>query len=208
LTGKDWFTTILSTLAFFISVGTAINTVFKKEDNLAMVVKGGPDVRPQLMPGGREALGVSITDQVISFINQGNRPVEITGLRLDVVAADPANHLNSECEGDGRQLDIEVEPFSVKAGESVSKKFRFARRTAVDADEGWAPVEFPSRGNVTRFVACLFVSVALPDMANDLRQMVLQGSIPTIKEPNITVKGQDDDTKPLVLVRRLRLGFW
>lgn len=204
---KDWITTTLALAAFFISLGTAANNMFKKEDNLMMVVKGGPDFRSYIMQNtGYGTLDVSITDQVISFINQGNRPVEITGVRLDVKGVDPNNHLNGECEGDGRRFEFEVEPFSVKAGESVSKKFQFSKRRGTDSTDGWASVQIKLMGNVTHFTACVFISVALPDMADDIRQTILRGTFD--REGNIFITGQENDSKPFVLRQRMRLGFW
>jgi hypothetical protein len=209
MTFKDGLTLSLSAIALLISLFTTYFSVVRKEDYLRMVVLGRPDTAFRTSPTGTTVFAVSAADQRATFINLGNQPAEITGLKLDVRGLDPTNKAEgTECGGgDGREIAYEVEPFAVKPGESVTKKLQFAKRLGLDSTEGWATVDVrPKGGASTEFFACMIISVVTPDtVRDDLRQLMLRGVITNNTRSNAFYVA---DTKPIVLLRHTRFGLW
>ena len=128
MTFKDWVTITLSVLAFIISASTAYINLIRQDDDLRMVVQGDLRFRSEPHSDVEPAIGLYSEDQRITFINLGNRDASITALSLGVKVFDTDTGART-CEGgSGWQLAYDIEPFTVKGGESVTKTLQFAPR--------------------------------------------------------------------------------
>jgi len=76
---KDWITLFLSTVAFFIAAGTAYFNIIRQQDNLSLVLRGGP--LPARIDNDNLAFSTETSFQLI-FFNVGTRAAIITSVNI------------------------------------------------------------------------------------------------------------------------------
>jgi hypothetical protein len=116
---KDKITISISVLALLVSGMTAYFTVARQADDLRVVIERTPAVFLT-----EKKLSI-LSDQQLTFINSGNRPVAVTGITLVV----SPTGLDKTCVHPDElfSLNYEVEPFVVKSGEITIKKMAFRK---------------------------------------------------------------------------------
>jgi hypothetical protein len=145
---KDWITTTLAVCAFILSLPNAYNFIARVDD-LKVVVRLHPGVDIDFA-NARGSLNGDIASFV--FINTGNRPAAITGIRLAVAKR---NYLGEEGGCVGATLNGDFEPFVVKEHESFAKTVRFVPATRYVAPEDVVVVKdhkpsFPIQRELTK----------------------------------------------------------
>jgi hypothetical protein len=125
MTGKDWVTIILSTLAFLLSAGTAYFNIVRQEDNVSVTFGRVPSI--SISETNDRFLIVE--DEVdLILINSGNRGVAISGLAMFVMQHDQHTRCKTATSGnDGAWFTYKIEPFIVKANDLEAKRLRIAQ---------------------------------------------------------------------------------
>lgn len=120
---KEWLTLSISICAFAISTGTSYYTLVRKEDDFSVLINqvGKIDTNDQ-------QFDISLRSD-LTFLNAGNRPVSLTELVLVVRQLKEDGELQDDCHsGDVKLLNFDAEPFVLKPGEMISKKFLLAKK--------------------------------------------------------------------------------
>jgi hypothetical protein len=215
VTLKDWITSTLAVLAIIISAGSAYINLIRQDDDLRMVVQGDLRFRSEPSSNKEPSIGLFPEDQRVTFINLGNRPASITALSLlvtvydvDKISTFDVKKGAMECNG-GHLLAYDIEPFTIKASESISKSLQFAKRPDLQSQDGWTRVSIKDfKGEATYFVACIEVSAVTPQIAKDnLNQPLDRGIVP--RDPNKKVEGffmNDENT--FILIKQRGTIFW
>jgi len=162
--GRDWFSFIISGLAFLISAASAYTTLIKKTDDIRFELDAlpGPTKNPKQavisLAGGRN----------LTIVNSGTRTAAITKVSLYAdqppwpgVRPRPCGQLVPT------EYEYDLEPFIIGPGEIVVKRLMFKQPSGDDKlspDGGLLIVPShvqPSEG--FQIAACLFIRLVTPE---------------------------------------------
>jgi hypothetical protein len=147
---KDWFSTILSLLAFIVSGLSLWLSNFRQVDDLRLIL---PDQRPSFLFSADEKTLDYSADYKLLLLNSGNRPIAISRIQFSV--HQDVNTQRSDCSDVGPSFHIT--PFVIKPGELVVQDI-------VLKDHNPLTVNPRSAEGIDRFTACLVFDVATPDL--------------------------------------------
>jgi hypothetical protein len=152
---KDWFSTILSLLAFIVSGLSLWLSNFRQVDDLRLIL---PDQRPFFSFSADEETLDYAADYKLLLLNSGNRPIAISQIQFSV--HQDVNAQRSHCSDVGPSFHIT--PFVIKPGELVVQDI-----VLKGSGEDHQPLTVnprPAEG-IDTFTACLVFDVATPDLA-------------------------------------------
>jgi hypothetical protein len=118
---KDWITLIFSFSAIVVSLASVYITTFRRIDDFRVALPYTFDANVD-----REKSETTITGSIdVVLVNNGNRSVAVTNAGIGVIESD--NIKNNECVGEGSGSGsfryYEFDPFVVKTGEVIVRRF-------------------------------------------------------------------------------------
>lgn len=165
---KDWWTVILSTLAFLISAASFYSNVLRQTDDVRVILETLPEIRfesNQLTSKGKTR---------IAFINAGNQSVAILRTFVTVWQKERPSLIGTpSCEGrrpilDKDEIETDLEPFVVKPGEVIIRDMKLKSPSSEPFNPGmvWPS---PNRFYYHLVDTCLEFSFATPLKSNGFK---------------------------------------
>jgi hypothetical protein len=168
----DWFSRILAFSALVVSAWTAYRTLVIQEDDIRVVIGKSPSYF--LMTDGSL---IVYGQPELTFINSGNRAAAITSIAAILSRLGSIEVQSPACAektGDYFPVELDIEPFVLKAGEIIVRTGGFPKRSFFEKKDGYYTLRVPfvevKKGDA--FLACLQLSITTPDSHSARTQLL------------------------------------